>query len=102
MLANGRFLLLAGVAVIIANALLGAQEDKRDLHEKAGRTRAQNSEHASWTDSIGDVSQGFIDLYIGSLFAEDLTSDLEISINLAGLHPSGTAVKTKPSLRLPA
>ena len=87
--------LLGGVAVIIAIALLGAQEDKRQLHKKGTRTPAQDTEHASWTDDIGDVSHGFIDLYIGSLFAEDLTGDLEIAINVAGLHPVGTTVKTK-------
>jgi len=58
-----------------------------ELQRGAG-IRAQNTEHGSWTDPTGDVSQGFIDLWFGSLFAQDLASDLEISINLTALSPN--------------
>jgi len=58
------------------------------------KSRSVLSLHGSWTDAIGDVSQGFIDLFSGSLFAENLNSNLEIVINVAGLFPS-TNVNTK-------
>lgn len=61
-------------------------EQIEDIRDDAKR-RARNTEHSGWTDAIGDVSDVFIDVYIGSLFADDLTSDLEIAINVAGLFP---------------
>jgi hypothetical protein len=52
---------------------------------KAGATRrASNTEHAGWTDAIGDVSLPHIDLMVGTFFATDLTGTLEIVIRLGG------------------
>ncbi|HEX6901892.1 MAG TPA: nidogen-like domain-containing protein [Thermoanaerobaculia bacterium] len=55
--------------------------------KKGAKTRSKNTEHASWTDETGEVNTGFVDLYVGSLFAEDLGSDLEIGIDVLGRSP---------------
>lgn len=54
-----------------------------------------DSKHSSWADDVADVSESHIDLFIGSLFAEGPTADLEIAINLGGLHPVGTDVNSQ-------
>ena len=51
--------------------------------------RRANSEHRAWTDPIGDASPGYIDLRLGSLFAQSLAADLEIQASLAGFFPAG-------------
>jgi Nidogen-like/Thrombospondin type 3 repeat len=63
--------------------------------KEAAKKRGRNSEHGSWTDETGEVSLPHIDLFMGSLFAEDLTGDLEMTINLAGLHPDATDVNSR-------
>ncbi len=69
--------------------------------EKQGWTKRKGSwfnvdtKRALWTDPLGDVSQEYIDLFTGSLFAEGPASDLEVEIALAGLFPDGTDVNTK-------
>jgi hypothetical protein len=74
----------------------GTQLDPGQISEiqTGAATRAQHSEHGGWTDDIGEVSPGFIDLFFGSLFAQDQSSALQFTINVAGLFPS-TPLHTK-------
>ena len=51
--------------------------------------------HGSWTDDTGEVSEPYIDLYIGSLYAEHQMEELELGINVAGLHPEDQQVHTQ-------
>jgi hypothetical protein len=51
--------------------------------------------HGSWTDDDGEVPEKYIDLFTGSLYAESRTADLELGIELAGLHPEGQQVHTQ-------
>jgi hypothetical protein len=79
-----------------AQALCGTQLNPDQIAEiqRGAAQRARHSEHGGWTDDIGDVSQAFIDLFFGSIYAPDQTSDLQFVINLAGLFPN-TNVNTK-------
>jgi len=70
-----------GLLLAVAVALAPAQQPKQTPKEA-------RSLHGSWTDPLGDVTQGLIDLWFGSLFAEDLASDLEIGTNIAGFFPN--------------
>lgn len=72
--------------------------------EKIGRKKARigdpviepvDTKHGLWTDDIGDVDKSHIDLFFGSLFAESPTADLEVDVELSGLHPNGTNVNSK-------
>jgi hypothetical protein len=50
--------------------------------------RRANSEHRAWTDPVADASPGYIDLRLGSLFAQSLAGTLEIASSLAGFFPA--------------
>jgi len=81
---------------------------KQKIHEGArsiGETRTNGSEvrgsivrvdakRLRWFDATGDVSEKYIDLRIGFLFAEGPTADLEVTIGLRGLYPNGTDVNS--------
>ena len=57
--------------------------------------RRPNSEHRAWTDPKGDASPGYIDLRLGSLFAQSLAGNLEIASSLAGFFPTGADVNVR-------
>jgi len=63
--------------------------------KKNGRIIRVNTKQTSWKDVTSDVSQNYIDLFIGSLFAEGPTADLEVAIGINGLHPNATNVKSR-------
>jgi outer membrane protein assembly factor BamB len=51
-----------------------------------------DTKFTSWGDPLFEVSQNYIDLFIGSLFAEGPTADLEVKVGIRGLHPNGIDV----------
>lgn len=51
--------------------------------------------NASWTDDVNDVTKHHIDLSMGFLFAEHPAADLEVTINLGGLHTAGIDVSSE-------
>lgn len=67
-------------------------DEQAELIRRGARRIASNTEHGGWTDAVGDVTLRRIDLLAGTLFAESLTSDLEVVIRLAGSHPATTSV----------
>lgn len=48
---------------------------------------ADESKRASWTDHLEDVAEPHVNLFVGSLYAEDPSADVEISINLSDVLP---------------
>ena len=70
-------------------------EGQRNAITIAGVRRHANSEHGAWTDQVGEVTRSYIDLRLGSLFSESLTSDLEISTSLAGSFPDTSPVNVR-------
>ena len=70
---------------------IGKKNDKIGAHSSI---ISVDTKREYWVDDSGDVSQGYIDLYLGSLFAEGPTADLKITICLSGLYPNGTDVNT--------
>jgi len=70
--------------------------EKQGYVKRKGSWFDVDTKRAMWTDPIGDnVSQEYIDLFTGSLFAENSTSDLEVEIGLAGLFPNLTDVNLR-------
>lgn len=51
--------------------------------------------HGSWTDPLDDVTRPHIDLYFGTLFAENAGADLQCGFVLGGMHPAGVDVHTQ-------
>ena len=48
----------------------------------------------SWTDGINDVGQRYIDVWAGSFYAEEPKSEMEISMQISGLHPPEQEIHT--------
>jgi Nidogen-like/Dockerin type I domain len=67
-------------------------EGEIELIRKGAQRISLNTEHAGWTDDVGDVALAQIDLTVGTLFAESLSSDLELVIRVGGAHSTTTAV----------
>jgi hypothetical protein len=61
---------------------------------QSGAAQRSHSEHGGWTHTTGSVSEPFIDLFNGSLYAPDQASGLQFVINLAGTFPT-TPVNAK-------
>ncbi|MBI3009863.1 MAG: hypothetical protein HYY57_02635 [Candidatus Omnitrophica bacterium] len=51
--------------------------------------------HGSWIDHAGEIPEKYVDLFTGSLYAENRMADLELGIHVAGLHPEGQSVRTQ-------
>jgi hypothetical protein len=71
-----------------------------DIIREAAIRHSSNTEHGGFTDALGDVTRSRIDLTVGTLFAESLTSDLEITLNVAGTHSATAAVNERFELLL--
>ncbi|MCI0548245.1 MAG: thrombospondin type 3 repeat-containing protein [Candidatus Rokubacteria bacterium] len=75
-------------------------EGQIEVIQRGARRVSANTEHGGFTDDVGDVALRRIDLTVGTLFAESLSSDLEITIRVAGTHPAGSAVTERFELLL--
>jgi len=54
-----------------------------------------DTKHGSWTDDMGDAATPYIDLWIGSLFAEGPTANLDVTITVYGLNPTESNVRSR-------
>ena len=69
-------------------------ETRTNGSEVRGSIVRVDAKRLRWLDDTGDVSEKYIDLFTGFLFAEGPTADLEVTIGLRGLYPNGTDVNS--------